>query len=170
MTARAATLIAMAIALALLLFTASKRAPLLVWNASESAPVGLYRVQPAGKLTGTELVVAMPPEAFVAFLFGRGYLPRGVPLIKRIVALPGQAVCRNGLHISVDGVEIGLARERDRLGRALPSWQGCRVLADGEVFVMNADEPASLDSRYFGPIPASAIVGRATPLWTFARN
>ena len=49
--------------------------------------------------------------------------------------------------------------EHDRRGRDLPVWQGCRVIAQGEVFLMNWDEPESLDSRYFGPIPLSAIVG-----------
>ena len=62
---------------------------------------------------------------------------------------------------------MGVARERDRRGRPLPIWQGCRVIANGEVFLMNWDEPASLDGRYFGPTPFSAIVGRAEPLWTF---
>ena len=62
---------------------------------------------------------------------------------------------------------MGAARERDRRGRPLPVWQGCRLVAEGEVFLMNWDEPASLDGRYFGPIPSSAIVGRAEPLWTF---
>jgi hypothetical protein len=89
----------------------------------------------------------MPPEPFAASLAQGGYLPRGVPLLKRIVALPSHSVCRHELIISVDGIEIGAARERDRRGRALPVWQGCRVIADGEVFLMNWDEPASLDSR-----------------------
>ena len=47
------------------------------------------------------------------------------------------------------------------------SLLGCHVLADSEIFLMNWDEPASLDSRYFGPLPLSGIVGRAAPLWTF---
>ena len=95
-----------------------------------------------------------------------GYLPRGVPLIKRILALPDQVVCRTDLAITVDGIEMGAARERDRRGRLLPVWQGCRVVRPGEIFLMNWDEPASLDSRYFGSIPRAAIVGRAAPLWT----
>jgi type IV secretory pathway protease TraF len=33
-----------------------------------------------------------------------------------------------------------------------------------EIFLMNPDEPASLDGRYFGPIPLAAIAGRAEPL------
>jgi type IV secretory pathway protease TraF len=52
-------------------------------------------------------------------------------------------------------------------GRPLPVWQGCRRVAEGEIFLMNWDEPASLDGRYFGSIPLSTIVGRAEPLWTY---
>ena len=71
------------------------------------------------------------------------------------------------LSITVDRIEMGAARERDRRGRLLPVWQGCRVVRSGEVFLMNWDEPASLDSRYFGPLPLATIVGRADPIWTF---
>jgi type IV secretory pathway protease TraF len=124
-------------------------------------------VRPAGRLIVTNLVVAFPPEELAIFFAEGGYLPRGVPLIKRVSALPGQIVCRTDLTITVDGIEMGAARKRDRRGRVLPSWQGCRELAQGEVFLMNWDEPASLDSRYFGPLPVTAIVGRAVPLWTF---
>jgi conjugative transfer signal peptidase TraF len=169
-TCRSATLIITAGAVALLAFVGSRPAPLFVWNASESAPIGLYRVQPAATLSVTNLVVAIAPEPLATFLSDSGYLPRGVPLIKRILALPGQSVCRTDLLISVDGVNIGAARERDRRGRVLPVWQGCRIIGEGEVFLMNWDEPASLDSRYFGSIPSSAIIGRAEPLWIFAED
>jgi type IV secretory pathway protease TraF len=124
-------------------------------------------VQPAGHLNVTDLVVAIPPEKLAIVLAEGGYLPRGVPLIKRVLALPGQLICRQELKITVDGIEMDSARERDRRGRLLPAWQGCRALHEGEVFLMNWDEPASLDSRYFGPLPLTAIVGRAMPLWTF---
>jgi conjugative transfer signal peptidase TraF len=144
-----------------------KTAPRFVWNASESVPTGLYGVQPARRLLVTDLVVAFPPEPLATFLAEGGYLPRGVPLIKRILALPQQIVCQKDLLITVDAIEMGAARERDRRGRLLPVWQGCRAVRHGEVFLMNWDEPASLDSRYFGPIPLTAIVGRAAPLWTF---
>jgi conjugative transfer signal peptidase TraF len=138
-----------------------------VWNVSESVPTGLYRVRPPGRLIVTDLVVAYPPEPLAMLLAEGGYLPRGVPLIKRILALPEQAVCRKDLAITVDATEMGTARERDRRGRLLPVWQGCRAVRPGEVFLMNWDEPASLDSRYFGPLPLAAIVGRADPIWTF---
>lgn len=143
-----------------------KPMPRLVWNASESAPIGLYAVRSASGLVAGDLVVAYPPKELAAFLAERGYLSLGIPLIKRVVAVPGQTVCRNELLVTADGIAMGTARERDRKGRSLPVWQGCRVVAAGEVFLMNWDEPDSLDGRYFGLLPVGTIAGRAEPLWT----
>jgi conjugative transfer signal peptidase TraF len=166
MKGRVLTLTAMVCAATILTFTiGAKPAPLLVWNASASVPIGLYRVHPASKLAVSDLVVATAPEPLAELLAQGGYLPRGVPLIKRILALGGHTVCRTGLRIIVDRIDMGAARERDGRGRKLPVWQGCRVVANDEVFLMNLGEPGSLDGRYFGPLPASSIVGRAEPLW-----
>lgn len=168
---RPGTLLAMVAAVALIGSTMGPRAaPRFVWNVSESVPTGLYHVQPARHLIVTTLVVAYPPEPLATLLADAGYLPHGVPLIKRILALTGQTVCRTGLTITVDEIDMGAAREQDHRGRSLPAWQGCRTVANDEGFLMNWDEPASLDGRYFGPIPLTAIVGRAEPLWTFEED
>jgi type IV secretory pathway protease TraF len=47
-----------------------------------------------------------------------------------------------------------------------PIWQGCHVIADGEVFLMNRRSADSFDGRCFGALPTSAIIGTAEPLWT----
>ncbi len=138
----------------------------LIWNATASAPVGFYTIEPAARIEVPELVAVMPAEPLAGFMVDRGYVGRGVPLLKRVVGLPGQRVCRLRSAITVDGVEMGDALDRDRIGRALPVWQGCRVIADSQLFLMNIDVPDSLDGRYFGPIPASSVIGRALPLWT----
>lgn len=140
--------------------------PLYIWNASASVPIGLYSLRPTKRFHVTELVVVRPPEPLATFLDLNGYLPVGVPMLKRVLALPGQTVCRSGLTISVDDIAMGEARDRDGRGRPLPRWQGCCVVADGELFLMNWQSDDSLDGRYFGFLPASAIVGRALPLWT----
>ena len=141
-------------------------APRLIWNASASVPIGLYAVHPAGaRCEQGELLVVTPPEKLATFLDARRYLPKGVPLLKHIAAEPGQTVCRMGDTISIDGRDVGAALDRDHLGRSLPVWQGCRVIAAGEVFLMNRQSIASLDGRYFGPLPATTIVGRADPIW-----
>ena len=96
-------------------------------------------MHPAGDLQVTELLVVTPPEPLATFLDERRYLPKGVPLLKHIAALPGQTVCRTGDTISIDGTAMGEALDRDHRGRSLPVWQGCRVIAERPGF---PDEPA----------------------------
>jgi conjugative transfer signal peptidase TraF len=153
-------------ALSLGLSALFRPAPRLIWNASASVPIGLYAVHPAGVPHVNELLVVMPPEPLATFLEERRYLPKGVPLLKHVLALPGQTVCRSGRTITVDGAAMGMALARDHLGRPLPVWDGCRVIAGGDVFLMNRRSGDSLDGRYFGPLPTTAVVGRADPLWT----
>jgi type IV secretory pathway protease TraF len=57
-----------------------------------------------------------------------------------------------GYEITIDGAQVGQALERDYRGRPLPHWQGCRLLEDGDVFLMNW-HPRSLDERHFGVLP-----------------
>ncbi len=140
--------------------------PLYMWNASDSVPVGLYRLQPVGELSVTDLVAVEALEPLATFLADGGYLPRGVPMLKRVLALPGQMVCRNARTIAVDEIAMGEARDRDSRGRSLPVWEGCRVVAEDELFLMNWQSASSFDGRYFGVTPRSAVIGRATSVWT----
>ena len=171
MNARRATLATTgAAAFVIALTMAWQHAPLFVWNASDSVPVGLYAVRQSSVLTVDELVVVQPPDMIADILAAGGYLPKGLPLIKHIAALPGSTVCRGGLAVTVDGVLRAIARERDHAGRMLPSWAGCRSLARDEVFLLNPTQPSSLDGRYFGPLKSSSIVGKALPVWTGRRQ
>ena len=140
--------------------------PRLLWNASASVPIGLYRLDPVDHLAIGDLVAVQPPAALSDFLDARGYLPRGVRLLKHVVALEGALVCRSGDRISVDHRLLGEAHAQDRNGRDLPIWQGCFRLGAGEVLLMNPDAPDSLDGRYFGPLPLTTITAQLTPLWT----
>jgi conjugative transfer signal peptidase TraF len=167
MNGRVATLLMTLATTAVVLSTfRTKPAANYIWNASESVPIGLYLIQPTGRLFVTELLAVEPPEPLATFLADGRYLPRGIPMLKRVLALPGQTVCRDQLTVTVDNIEMGKARERDSRGRPLPIWQGCRVIAEDEVFFMNWQSADSLDGRYFGVLPTTAIVGWAEPLWT----
>lgn len=137
----------------------------LLWNASASAPRGLYLLRPAWPLHDGELVAVAPPEPLARFAAMRGYLPLGVSLLKHIAALDGQTVCRFANNVRIDGRAVAIARDRDSLGRSLPRWQGCRTLRAGEVFLLNPTIPDSFDGRYFGMLPANSITARAEPLW-----
>lgn len=138
--------------------------PRLIWNASPSVPIGFYRVRVGDTVSRGDLAVVAPPPTIARFLDKGGYLPLGLPLLKRVAALSGQTVCRTGDTISIDGDAVAVAQTSDRLGRALPVWTGCRTLAADQLFFLNADREDSLDGRYFGPLPAATVIGRATPI------
>lgn len=138
----------------------------LIWNASASAPIGLYAVRSDEDLDVTDLVAVAVPPLIAEFMADRGYLPMGVPMLKRILALPGETVCRHGFDIVAYGSTIGRARERDNAGRKMPVWQGCRQIADDQLFLMNFDVADSVDGRYFGPLPRGFVIGRALPIFT----
>ena len=164
---RSAILLAMALASTVVLLPGLTALPSkLVWNASPSVPIGFYRITSDRVFSAGDLVAARPPEPLATFLADRAYLPKGVLLLKRILAVSGATVCREGLRIAVDGVEVGTALERDHAGRELPHWQGCRPIPVGTVFLMNRSVRDSLDGRYFGLISTDRIIGRAVPLWT----
>jgi conjugative transfer signal peptidase TraF len=165
MRSRTATMLMTFAAVALILSTMDEATPTYIWNASSSVPIGLYQLQPAGRLTVTELVAVRPPEPLATFLDLNGYLPNGVPMLKRVLALPGQTVCRKGLTISVDGIDVGDALARDSRGRPLPVWQGCHAVEADELFLMNWQSEDSLDGRYFGFVPNSSVIGKARPVW-----
>lgn len=137
-----------------------------VWNTSASVPTGLYAIRGKASLHAGERVAIEPPPALRRLLATRGYLPVGVPLLKRIAAVSGQRVCRFGQGVTIDEEFVGAARARDRLGRTLPAWFGCRTLQSDELFVMNPAARDSFDGRYFGVLRMADVIGRATPVWT----
>ncbi|MDT9600418.1 conjugative transfer signal peptidase TraF [Sphingosinicella rhizophila] len=138
----------------------------LIWNVSASVPTGLYALSSSEQLRRGDLVAIAPPEPLASWLVQRGYIGHNAPLLKRVEALPGARVCRSGARVSVNDVTRAMARERDRVGRPLPQWSGCRIVAKDELFLLNANRWASLDGRYFGPLPQRSVLGRATPVWT----
>ena len=140
-------------------------APLIIYNGSASAPLGLYRVLPAGPIRRGDLVLARTPVSVRSLAAERGYLPESVPLVKRVAATAGDAVCVRDHAVSIDGRHVADQLVADPESRPLPAWTGCRALGPDEIFLLMADVPDSFDGRYFGPIPANAIIGKLVPLW-----
>ncbi|OWJ89121.1 S26 family signal peptidase [Pseudomonas sp. A46] len=144
--------------------------PRLIYNASDSVPVGWYRISPANSLASGDLVlVLLPPEA-MSLASQRGYLPANVPLLKTVAAMAPQRVCMLGSQVRIDGVVVARRMRWDRQGRALPTWQACRRLVGDELFLLSSSNPESFDSRYFGPVSVDAVIGRAQPLWLESRR
>ena len=142
----------------------------IVYNPSDSVWRGWYRI---GRMESTaslhvgSIVLARLPADVAAFAAQRGYLPGGVPILKRIGALAPQSVCIRGQLVHIDGTVVASVRTHDGRYRPLQAWTQCRALEVGELFLLGHTNPASFDSRYFGPISASAVLGVARPLWTW---
>jgi conjugative transfer signal peptidase TraF len=139
--------------------------PRLVWNASASAPVGLYVVSPGVPVAAGDMVVARTPDPWRALAARRHYLPANVPLVKRVVAARGDRICARGSLISINGVPAVTRRARDARGRILPWWEGCIRLGNRDAFLLMAGEDASFDGRYFGATRGRDILGKAHLLW-----
>lgn len=137
----------------------------VMWNASASVPRGLYLVSAAAPRRG-ELAVVRPQPSVARFMHRRRYVPVGIPLLKPVAAVSGAHVCRIGADVTVDGAPLATALRADRLGRPLPIWSGCHHLGNGELFLLAGASRSSFDSRYFGPVAAGDVIGRAVPLWT----
>ncbi len=142
--------------------------PLVLYNASGSAPLGFYRVE--SRLPGRgETAVVQPPPLIELMIVAQDFLPPSVPLVKQVAAIGGDEVCRSkgpDSVISINGKVVAETLDKDGRGRPLPSWEGCIRLIDGEFFLLQP-HPHSFDSRYFGPVLRCDVVGVARPLWTW---
>ncbi|WP_249931145.1 S26 family signal peptidase [Ramlibacter sp. 2FC] len=140
----------------------------IVYNPTDSMPRGWYRIVPADSLQVGSIVLARLPAPAAALAAQRGYLPAGVPLLKRIGAVAPQRVCVDGESVRIDDEAVAAVTRADGQGRSLSAWQKCRRLVRGEVFLLSSTNPASFDSRYFGPIAAANVIGSAQPIWTWS--
>ena len=144
-----------------------ERDPWLIYNASESAPIGLYLRAARPAAIGDFTLVRADSQPGIEAA-GRGLVPSGTPLVKRLAAGPGDRVCRHGTHVTINGRLVASALGHDREGRPLPIWSGCVWLRAGEVFLLQ-DHPRSFDGRYLGPTRVSDLAGRLVRLGSLGR-
>lgn len=136
--------------------------PIFIWNASPSVPIGLYFVRP-GSVARGDLAALRLPDQIAEFAHRRDYIPHGIPALKIVYAVAGDEVCRNDEVVVVNGKKVAKAHKSDRYGRPMPVWSGCHKLRGDELFLLNP-HPDSFDSRYFGSIKSSRLIGYASRL------
>jgi conjugative transfer signal peptidase TraF len=143
----------------------------LVYNASPSLALGWYMIEAPGR-TGAprvgSIVLVRPPSDATLLAAQRGYLPATVPMLKRVAAAAPQFVCADAQRLRIDRSQEIRVRERDGQDRPLPVWRQCRHLVAGEIFLLGDALSKSFDSRYFGPVDASLVLGEARALWTWS--
>lgn len=141
----------------------------IVYNPSDSVARGWYLIAPMPDTTALysgRIVLARLPVSVAAFAAQRGYLPEGVPILKRVGAVAPQSVCVQDRLVRIDGIAVATVRTHDGAHRPMLFWPQCRPLMGGELFLLSSTNLASFDSRYFGPIDTASVLGVAHPLWT----
>ncbi len=143
-------------------------------NLTPSEPLGLWRIEKLQRPVAIgDLVFLCPPmTAVFAEAWRRGYLRRGMcvggfaPLIKTVAALPGQRVEITD-HVLIDdrSIPASSVSGTDGVGRLLLPDSG-GVVPPHHLF-LHSSFASSYDSRYFGPVPDSGLLGLARPVFTF---
>jgi len=80
-------------------------------------------------------------------------------LIKRVVGLPGETIESQGGQVLIDGIALAEGYLQPGIDPGPPVER--QVIPQGHVFVMGDNRSQSKDSRSFGPISESLVVGRA---------
>jgi len=133
--------------------------PRILYNKSDSAPIGWYKLDPDGAPNRDAMVAAFAPAKARKLADMRDYLPYRIPLLKSVWAVAGEEVCAsNGVIRAPNRPDIH-AELRDGLGRELPHWDGCITVKTTEVFLVSTYVHNSFDSRYFGPVPLKNVLG-----------
>lgn len=100
-----------------------------------------------------DVVVFNPPESWT---------DERTPFIKRVIGLPGDTVeIRDDGLVYVNDEALDEAYVFSGTGGTLASDQSRWTIADGQLFVLGDHRDSSADSRVFGPIDTSAVIGRA---------
>jgi signal peptidase I len=81
-------------------------------------------------------------------------------LTKRVIGLPGDLVMVGDGEVSVDGQRLAEPYVEPSQRAAMDGTAHVWLVPPGHVFVLGDARDRSLDSRYFGPVPISRIVGR----------
>ncbi len=88
-------------------------------------------------------------------------------LVKRVIGLPGETVEGRDGHVYIDGRQL----EEPYLPDGMQTSTFAAVpIPSNSIWVMGDNRPASRDSRYFGAIPESTVVGRVfVRIWPLTR-
>jgi signal peptidase I len=92
--------------------------------------------------------------------------PQG-DLVKRVIALPGQTIYSSGNSIYINGRLLAepYLPQPDPLGPPIASSQHPYRVPAGEFYMLGDNRSDSCDSRYWGPIKGSTIIGKVILVW-----
>lgn len=136
-------------------------------NMTRSEPVGLYKLVKGSTAKRGDLVFIKLPAEFEKYVYGRGWLPQGWPLLKKVGGIEGDLYCYSGSEFTINQNPVGTIFKSDSQGLPLPVKAGCFTVKKNNFLPVATGLISSFDSRYFGEISTSNIIGVASPILTF---
>lgn len=145
------------------------------FNATHSIPFGLYWLTHREIGKGEYVILCPPKSSLFDEAKRRGYIRAGFCpgdyeyLMKRILAAKTDWVrfTDEGVYVNDELLPFSRPFDADSAGRALPVIRTDYRLGDSELLLMTDISPTSFDSRYFGLINRSQIVGVIRPVITW---
>jgi conjugative transfer signal peptidase TraF len=144
------------------------------FNGTSSFPVGLYVATGKDVHKGDLVMVSLPSPPVFEMARERGYLNVAYSpvarIMKRIVGVGGDRVTIDSSGVYVNGTRLKNSAPllRDAAGRPMPQYPlKDYVLDPDELLLMSEYNPASFDSRYFGPLHSTTTESVVRPLLTW---
>jgi signal peptidase I len=93
--------------------------------------------------------------------------PQEGDLVKRVIALPGQMIYSSGNSIYVNGRLLAepYLPHNDPLGPPIASSRHPYRVPPGAFYMLGDNRSDSCDSRYWGPIKGSSMIGKVVLVW-----
>lgn len=142
------------------------RTPVILYNPTESAPKGWYFLDRSPDIEVGDMVAAFLPEDAGLLASERNYLPPNIPVIKTVWAGAESEICVTDNVVHIDGKPPLVPLPFDSQERAMPVLpEGCKSISADHYFLVSERIETSFDSRYFGEVSRSLIVGKARLFW-----
>jgi conjugative transfer signal peptidase TraF len=145
-------------------------------NLTPSMPIGLWAIATirGAPTRGDTVAACLPGDMMPREAMRRGYVAAGScrdgtePLVKPVMAIAGDlvTVSPGGISVNTKPIATTTPLDRDEAGRPLRAMPiGSYRVPRDELWVLSGHDPWSYDSRYFGAVPLSNVIGIARPLW-----
>jgi conjugative transfer signal peptidase TraF len=145
-------------------------------NLTGSMPRGIYLLKSSHSIRKGDFVIICLPNFLTSFALQRGYLSPGncqngsQPLFKKVVAESGDTVVLSTNNMTINDKQLphSATLNTDYHNRALPSTlRGIYILKQHQLWLYGITSARSWDSRYFGAVDSSYVLGVVKPLITY---
>jgi conjugative transfer signal peptidase TraF len=130
-------------------------------NLSNCEPLGIYTVTPCHHLKIGDMIMIETPKNARPYIYGRGWLPKGWPLLKTVGAVAGDNYRITNKSFYISSKYVGPIFSYDSQGKPLPRLRGQFTVEKGHILPVAPLLKSSFDGRYFGPVPLRSVIGKA---------